>query len=293
MSRHSKNNTAHSIFTQGEKQKVDGQGWGTSKQRLGKESFKQFSACSICLKLAENPISCHKGHLFCKECIYTNIHHQQLQYNEQLIDWKKQVHLKSVEQQKQDSELYSKKFLAFQRLENSETGKVEFEKFEEERKYKFLSEENRQLAKAKDLLQAKDKKLLNKAQMLEKNYWVPETTPAEQVKEVAKPKKQLLCPESNHEIRRKKLIVLDVRADSETGLFLCVACSNSIIHHAAHLLKCGHLFCNDCLTPELRVCLKCSKAFNLPEVVHMAKSGTMFSAHNQVEAKIFNPVFQC
>ena len=201
--------------------------------------------------------------------------------------------LKSLEEQKKSSEAYSKKFLAFQRLENSETGKAGFEKFEEERKYKFLSEENREQAKAKDLLQAKDKKLLNKAQMLEKNHWVPETTPAEQVKEVAKPSKQLLCPESKHEIKRKNFIELDVKADSETGLFLCVACSNGIIHHAAHLLRCGHLLCDNCLTPELRVCLKCSKAFDPRKVVHMAKSGTMFSAHNQVEAQVFNPVFQC
>lgn len=293
MSRHSKNNTAHSIFTQGEKQKVDGQGWGTSKQRLGKESFKQFSACSICLKLAENPISCHKGHLFCKECILKNIHHQQMQYKEQLQEWHKHNSSKLARQQKKDSELSTKKFLAFQKLENSEVGKAEYEKFEEERKYKYLSEESRQLAKVKDILQSKDKKMLNKSEMLEKNYWIPETTPAEQEKQVKKPKKHFFCPESKHEIKKKKLIVLDVKSDAESGLFLCEGCSNSIIHHAAYLLFCGHLFCTDCLNPEQNACLKCSKPFNWHKVVHMAKSGTMFSAHNQVEAKIFNPVFQC
>ena len=54
MSRHSKNNTAHSIFTQGEKQML--KDWGTVTQRLGGDSIRPFDACNLCLQSVTNPM---------------------------------------------------------------------------------------------------------------------------------------------------------------------------------------------------------------------------------------------
>ena len=70
MSRHAKNNTASSCFTAHEKQQLK---YGTVKQRLGKESFRDFNCCSLCLKIVTDPHACHKGHLYCKECIFQNL----------------------------------------------------------------------------------------------------------------------------------------------------------------------------------------------------------------------------
>jgi hypothetical protein len=64
--RHSKNNNDLAFFTYDEKRKL---GYGTQKERLGKDSIKPFDACSLCLKSLIDPMSCQKGHLFCKECI--------------------------------------------------------------------------------------------------------------------------------------------------------------------------------------------------------------------------------
>lgn len=64
--RHSKNNNDLAFFTYDEKRKL---GYGTQKERLGKDSIKPFDACCLCLKSLIDPMSCQKGHLFCKECI--------------------------------------------------------------------------------------------------------------------------------------------------------------------------------------------------------------------------------
>ncbi|KDR77231.1 hypothetical protein GALMADRAFT_66248 [Galerina marginata CBS 339.88] len=70
MTKHSKNNTASSIFTYAEYKKLD---YGTKKQRLGNESMRRFDACALCLNHAREPLACHEGHLFCKECVYTDL----------------------------------------------------------------------------------------------------------------------------------------------------------------------------------------------------------------------------
>ncbi|KAH8102063.1 hypothetical protein BXZ70DRAFT_890608 [Cristinia sonorae] len=70
MTKHSKNNTASSIFSYAEHKKLD---YGTKRQRLGNESMRRFDACSLCLQRAREPVACQKGHLFCKECVYTDL----------------------------------------------------------------------------------------------------------------------------------------------------------------------------------------------------------------------------
>ena len=71
MPRHSKNNTAGSFFTAHEKQQL--KEYGTQTKRLGKDSFRNFDCCSLCLNTLQDPQSCQKGHLYCKECIFENL----------------------------------------------------------------------------------------------------------------------------------------------------------------------------------------------------------------------------
>jgi len=35
--------------------------------------MRRFDACGLCLNRAREPLACSKGHLFCKECIYTDL----------------------------------------------------------------------------------------------------------------------------------------------------------------------------------------------------------------------------
>ncbi|CAG8691408.1 1070_t:CDS:2 [Cetraspora pellucida] len=70
MPRHSKNNTALSFFTYAEGKALK---YGTKKQRLGRDSMREFDACFLCLQRARDPICCEQGHLYCKECILENL----------------------------------------------------------------------------------------------------------------------------------------------------------------------------------------------------------------------------
>jgi nitric oxide synthase-interacting protein len=72
MTRHSKNNCALGHFTHAEKQKLKNV-YGTVSQRLGGDSMRKYDACCLCLNTAISPVICTKGHLFCKECILSNI----------------------------------------------------------------------------------------------------------------------------------------------------------------------------------------------------------------------------
>lgn len=45
----------------------------TGQQRLGNESMRRFDACALCLNRAREPLACNEGHLFCKECVYTDL----------------------------------------------------------------------------------------------------------------------------------------------------------------------------------------------------------------------------
>ncbi|KAJ7032510.1 hypothetical protein C8F04DRAFT_1261805 [Mycena alexandri] len=72
MTKHSKNNTASSIFSYAEYQKASAE-YGTKRQRLGNESMRRFDACSLCLQTAREPVCCKDGHLFCKECAVNDL----------------------------------------------------------------------------------------------------------------------------------------------------------------------------------------------------------------------------
>ncbi|KAJ7269776.1 hypothetical protein C8J57DRAFT_1607591 [Mycena rebaudengoi] len=72
MTKHSKNNTASSIFSYAEYRKAAAD-YGTKRQRLGNESMRRFDACSLCLQTAREPVCCKDGHLFCKECAVSDL----------------------------------------------------------------------------------------------------------------------------------------------------------------------------------------------------------------------------
>ncbi|KAJ6627917.1 hypothetical protein B0H10DRAFT_1778997 [Mycena sp. CBHHK59/15] len=72
MTKHSKNNTASSIFSYAEYRKASAE-YGTKRQRLGNESMRRFDACSLCLQTAREPVCCKDGHLFCKECAVNDL----------------------------------------------------------------------------------------------------------------------------------------------------------------------------------------------------------------------------
>ena len=38
--------------------------------------MRRFDACALCLQRVREPLACNEGHLFCKECVYTDLREQ-------------------------------------------------------------------------------------------------------------------------------------------------------------------------------------------------------------------------
>ncbi|KAL1903114.1 hypothetical protein Sste5346_000398 [Sporothrix stenoceras] len=69
---HSKRNTSRAVFTSYERSLAKA-AWTVSSARLTRDSFLPFASCSLCLELAEDPVACPSGDIFCRECALNNI----------------------------------------------------------------------------------------------------------------------------------------------------------------------------------------------------------------------------
>ncbi|ERT02214.1 hypothetical protein HMPREF1624_00512 [Sporothrix schenckii ATCC 58251] len=69
---HSKRNTSRAVFTSYERSLAKA-AWTVSSARLTRDSFLPFASCSLCLELAQDPVACPAGDIFCRECALNNI----------------------------------------------------------------------------------------------------------------------------------------------------------------------------------------------------------------------------
>jgi nitric oxide synthase-interacting protein len=92
------------------------------QQRLGRDSFRNYDACFLCLQAARDPVCCGEGHLACRECMYENILQQKqaIKHEQKMIDMKNQ----ESEQQKQQEELEAKRVIldTFDKTQHSMLG---------------------------------------------------------------------------------------------------------------------------------------------------------------------------
>lgn len=103
MTRHSKNNTAASVFTKAEHNKLKSL-YGTQRARLGADSLRPFDACSLCLCPAVTPVACSKGHLFCRECVLKDLVEQKAELERK----KKELELVRKEEERARGEVRQK-----------------------------------------------------------------------------------------------------------------------------------------------------------------------------------------
>lgn len=306
MSRHSRNNTANSVFTYAEKKMLD-KDYGVKKARIGQDSQRSFEQCHLCLNPFEEPMSCLAGHIFCKDCIMNN-----------MLAQKKTISTKQdlFEKEKEKEEV--REFLRKRRAGERDTAEFEKDAFElgglnkvkaHQKEFlmksKFTEKDYEDLATKKIISEIQDKKTLGfdnfemKKDLIQTSFWLAESNKErlqllEDTKkslEEKKPKANMVCPGDNkHQIRLKDFFPLRF----ENNQFTCFASKKQLkFQKMIGLRTCGHVYIKEYFekcTKETPACL-CGKKFLEGDIIDIKSAHSGFSEHNAVEARIYEPSF--
>ncbi|XP_073048161.1 E3 ubiquitin-protein ligase CSU1 [Primulina eburnea] len=283
--RHSKNNNDLAIFTYSEKRQL---GYGTQKERLGKDSIKPFDACCLCLKTLIEPMSCSKGHVFCKECIL-----------ECLLSQKKDIQRKLsalATQQKQEKDEEEER-LMLQRTR-------ELDAFDQQNHGAVPQYNDKNYNSGKNGFHGansvKATSYEEEALRTMKAFWLPSATP-DAPKKVEAPSTETICPEGKEKLRLKTLFAINFteekrehkKSSSLDKTFICPSCKATLTNTLSlvALDSCGHVFCKKCAHKFVavdKVCLVCDKPCKEKNLVNLAKGGTGFAGHgDHLEAAEF------
>jgi nitric oxide synthase-interacting protein len=306
MSRHSRNNTANSVFTYAEKKMLD-KDYGVKKARIGQDSQRNFEQCHLCLVEAKDPVACLRGHIFCRECIMSN-----------MLDQKKALEAarKVFEEEKNKQEL--KGFLQKRRADEKETAEFEKDTLElgslakvkaHQREFliksKFTDEDYEELRRQQIVAQIQDKKTLGfdnhemKRELIQSSFWLAESNKdrlealdkTKKPLEEKQPRQVMLCPGDNqHTIKLKDFFPLSF----EAGRFVCFASKKQLkFQQMIAVRTCGHVFVKEafkkCVGDSL-VCL-CGKQFLEGDLIDIVPANSAFAEHNEVEARVYEPSF--
>ncbi|GAA5886358.1 hypothetical protein JCM16303_002510 [Sporobolomyces ruberrimus] len=258
---------------------------GSKKAILGRDSFKDFDACSLCLRRAIEPRVCTSGHLYCQECVVSNL-------LEQKKDIKRQNVLLERMRAESEQEMAEARSVARERVmkefETAQTGlgsraaegkvsstgqdkdgnkrgtKRAFELDEDEIERltnEAIDEASKRMAK--EMAEVRKTKLTN--------YWLPSLTPSAKPEAVLDVKLQTLCQASKppHPLSLKSLTAVKLTTDpadktSKGDLaVICPCCRKSITNNVkSYVLKaCGDLLCVTCvdtLSRKDKACANCS-----------------------------------
>ncbi|KAJ3216453.1 hypothetical protein HK099_005855 [Clydaea vesicula] len=305
MSRHSKNNTALGHFTAYEKSITN---YGTQKQRLGRDSMRNFDACCLCLQRALIPVCCLKGHLFCKECIYSNLLNQKQNFLKEEITYKKQEKSFQIEEELSKNRLKEEELLKFEETQNKffYTDKTS-EKFKKNKDYKQSEEEKQDEEERKRYNDEQRKKLQRDPNSKElPSFWVPTETPESKQTVLKEPKnQQCKCTggDEEHPISIKKLVSINFTESKlknvETNVkdYICPSCVKTFINGMDIVVTktCGHTLCKKCsdkFVKRFKKCFVCDVKVKEKGLIDLVCEGTGFSVKGKAEAEKYGLPFQ-
>ncbi|KAF8916726.1 hypothetical protein CPB85DRAFT_1289267 [Mucidula mucida] len=301
MTKHSKNNTASSIFSYAEYKKLD---YGTKKQRLGNESMRRFDSCALCLASAREPLACNEGHLFCKECAYTDLLTQKKDIKQQKAKLEKMKREAEEEKERAKQAARERVLLEFERgqLGLAATATTGTTSAGESSKEGALRQIEREQAEA----------LRNKLP----DFWLPSLTPTYSSsgppRAITDVKLQTTCRGGSpaHPIAMKNLTPVkfiyysktsssgsETAGKDEESKPMCPSCkkilSNSML---MFLMKpCAHVVCKTCtesLVRPSKQCIVCDSKLSESDVIELKREGTGFAGGGMAESSRTGIAFQ-
>ncbi|KAF9568094.1 hypothetical protein EC968_003114 [Mortierella alpina] len=328
MSRHSKNNTARGHFTYAEMQMLD---YGTKKQRLGRDSMRDYDACFLCLQTARDPVCCPEGHISCKECIYENILAQKQEIQRQA----EQAAMQQAQEQKEQElkeELAQQVILS--EFEKSQMGvlsktaslrgklstdiaipdlplsSTNQSNGSKKRPFELDGAELERLSKQEriNIAKAIEEEAKSKKPVLP-SFWVPSLTPSNRKTEFKVTKLHTMCTatDTEHKLSLKNLVPVKFEMsvedhdESETGNVkgsaICPICRKGFTNTTkmSILKSCGHVYCDSCCKQFIKKdgkCQTCGHKTREKDIVSMTGEGSGFSGGGAKEARKFDVAFQ-
>ncbi|GAA5983860.1 hypothetical protein JCM11641_006399 [Rhodosporidiobolus odoratus] len=318
MTRHGKNNSSASAFTYAERQMT---GTGTKKGVLGRESFKDFDACSLCLQRAKDPRVCADGHVFCNECILSSLLSQKKDIKRQQVLLER---MRAESEEEMAAARAAARARVLKEFESAQTslgsgrtvGKTAATTAKDEkdgprgtkRAFELDEDEIDRLTKeatdealnrtAKEMAEARKAKL--------PNFWLPSLTPSSTPENVIDVKLQTLCHASKppHPVSLKTLTTIKFNEDAKektssgSPVVTCPSCRSSITNNVKcyALRACGHVLCSTCtdtLCIPDKACAHCgTKTDKKTPFIEIKREGTGFAAGGGVEVSKFDLAFQ-
>ncbi|CAO3644581.1 unnamed protein product [Cunninghamella echinulata] len=324
MPRHSKNNTAGSVFTYHETKSLE---YGTKRN---------FDACFLCLQTARDPVACSKGHLACRECLYEAYLQQKqtIKREQQLLEQK----LANLEEKKRQTESEAKQTLLneFEKTQTSMLNqRIPFSKNNKDNsntssstssiknnnndkntsetssvshksigvKRKLEDEINANVEK--NIQKASEKLENSKASSntkLKSSFWLPTMTPHAEIQtqnEIKPIQTQPLChaTKESHPLTMKGLIEVKFHNDSD-GKPTCPACLKSLSNSTklSVMRQCGHVICQKCVdmfVKKTKKCYVCEEKTKTKDIIDMTIEGTGYTSGSSVAiAERFDLSFQ-
>ena len=225
---------------------------------------------------------------------------QQTAKKKQLALWTQYQKNHDQEKKALSEELQLQSLENFERVNSCVPDSQNFSRFDEERKFGLMNSEQKTHAKAREHVENLNKfnsQILRKEDMILASFWVPALTPSESAPSITKPDKRYTCPvdSSSHFIKRKKLIPVKCEREERSSKIICKCCKKTITHQKAGVISiCGDLICMTCIHEYCKeACVACGISMSKKCIIELTPGGTMFSAHNAVEAKVVKPVFNC
>ncbi|WFC96009.1 hypothetical protein MBRA1_002665 [Malassezia brasiliensis] len=299
MARHSKHNTASGHFTYAEYQMLKDR-WGSRKLRLTVESMRAFYACCLCLQDAQRPVCCAQGHVFCKECILSDLVTQKTQLAEHSKRRAELAQRQSEQEAEAASRAEKRRIAAFEEASNALPHEAAKRKRDDD-----PADDASKHARTDATTQG----AANPA------FWLPNMAPeveADALQELAKDDRPstTLCiagSEKPHKLTMKGLVPVHFgtrTVDTQTQHY-CPSCKKELpLTAQVHVMrKCGHVLCASCTKELVHVplarhdegvaCPECSERVRKREdVIAIVREGTGFASGGRSETEAKGITFQ-
>ncbi|KAK9832517.1 hypothetical protein WJX81_004354 [Elliptochloris bilobata] len=283
-SRHSKNAGTMGSEAQTYSERA-GQGYGTIRERLGKDAVGNYYDCRLSLQPVVDPVCTPDGYLYSREAILESLLQQKKANRRKLVAWEAQQQDELRKEEERQAVLQQTSLLAFDRQNHmgASDGHAQSLSMAIQAEAEAMLAEKKVVSSAITIQENAEKMKEMRA------FWLPSKTPEARAL-LGRPDMDTFCPASGKKLRLKDLISVQLTRvpEGQTG-FAVDPVTKDTFTNASRLVLLKptgdvvlHETWKSCIAPEghyngIRVREK--------DVVELQRGGTGFAAHDGDKAQ--------